>query len=280
VPEGDTVHLAADRMARALQGAVLTKTDFRVPQIATADLSGRRVLEVVARGKHMLIRMEGAITLHTHYKMEGSWHLYRHRERWRGPGFEVRALLETDDWVAVGFRLAICQLVPTANESDVIGHLGPDPLGPDWDPDSALENLSADLGRPLGDALLDQRVIAGPGNVYRCEICFLAGVHPQSPVGSVTDLSSLVDLTKKLMEANRSTGAQVTTGDRRPGFERWVYGRAGQPCRRCRTTILREIQDAPGGERVTYWCPTCQPVSSGSDEGRVAPLERIHHPSR
>jgi endonuclease-8 len=242
-----------------------------MPRIATADLSGRVVEEVVARGKHMLIRFEGDLTLHTHYKMEGSWHLYRHGERWRGPHHEVRALLQTRDWVAVGFRLAICDLIPTSREDEVVGHLGPDPLGPDWDPDRALENLSSDLDRPLGDVLLDQRVMAGPGNVYRCEICFLSGVDPKSPVGAVPDLLRVVDLTKRLMEANRTTGRQITTGDARPGFERWVYGRGGQPCRRCRTRISSDIQPAPGGERVTYWCPSCQPevVSAGGEPGRA-----------
>jgi endonuclease-8 len=279
VPEGDTVYLAAHRLARAIDGATLTKTDFRVPRIATADLTGRRVLEVTATGKHMLIRIEGGVTLHTHYKMEGSWHLYRHGERWRGPAFQVRALLVTDDWVAVGFRLAICDLIATTKEHEVVGHLGPDPLGSDWDPDLALENLSADLDRPIGDALLDQRVMAGPGNVYRCEICFLSGVDPRSAVGSIEDLGRVVDLTKRLMEANRFIGNQVTTGDRRPGFERWVYGRGGRPCRRCRTPIRSDIQDAWGGERVTYWCPACQ-VSAGGEVGNFGSLKSVGQRSR
>src|SRR5207249_11923439 len=136
--------------------------------------------------------------------------------------------------------LGVVELLPTTREDDVIGHLGPDPLGGDWNAEEAIRRLAADPARAIGDALLDQRVMAGPGNIYRCEACFLRGLHPNMPVGSVQDLSAVVDLMKRLMEANRATGRQITTGDARRGRDRWVYGRAGRRCRRCGTAIRRE----------------------------------------
>ena len=263
MPEGDTVHLAARRLHRAFAGTVLVKSHFRVPRYATSDLGGRRVVEVVARGKHVLFRLEGNTTLHTHYRMEGSWHLYRHGERWRGPDFQVRAVLTNDGWVAVGFRLPVIDLLDTDREDEVVGHLGPDPLGPDWDAQVAAVNLAREADREIGDALLDQRLIAGPGNVYKSEVLFLAGTHPRERVADV-DVDRIVGLVERLMQANRSTGSQITTGVARPGQEHWVYGRLRQPCRRCGTPIERGQQHAPGGERVTYWCPTCQPARPDS----------------
>jgi endonuclease-8 len=256
VPEGDTVHLAALRLNQALGGRRLLRTDFRVPAFATSDLSGQTVLGVVARGKHLLLRTDARITLHTHFKMDGSWHLYRRGEAWSIPGNHVRVVLETEDGVAVGVRLGITELIPTDRENDAVGHLGPDVLGPDWDPEEAVRRLGADPNRAVGDALSDQRVMAGPGNIYRSEVCFLRGIHPQAPIGSVADLAALVALTKRLMEANRATGRQITTGVDRPGLERWVYGRRGRPCRRCGTAIRRQAEPS---ERVVYWCPNCQP---------------------
>jgi endonuclease-8 len=267
VPEGDTVFVAATRLNAALAHRTLTKTDFRVPRFATVDLSGRELFEVFPRGKHLLFRIEGGVTLHTHYKMEGSWHLYRHGERWRGPAFQVRAVLSTAEWVAVGFRLAITELLATSAEDDAVGHLGPDVLGPDWDADEALRRLQAAPDVPIAEALLDQTIMAGPGNVYKCEICFLRGVHPKTPVRDVADLPGLIDLTKRLMEANRTTGMQITTGDARPGRERWVYGRKGAPCRRCRTPVRRELTTATATDRVTYWCPHCQPLPASAPQG-------------
>ncbi|MDQ3982364.1 MAG: DNA glycosylase, partial [Actinomycetota bacterium] len=202
MPEGDTVYVAATRLHRALAGDVLTKTDFRVPAIATADLSGRKLEEVVSRGKHFLFRIEGGVTLHTHFKMDGEWHLYRPDARRRGPAHAIRAVLETESWTAVGFHLATTELVETRSEHEVVGHLGPDPLT-DWDRDEALRRLRLHPDRPVGEALLDQTVIAGPGNVYKCEICFLRGIDPWTSVRDVPDHEGLVDLTARLMQANR-----------------------------------------------------------------------------
>ncbi|HEU4400265.1 MAG TPA: DNA-formamidopyrimidine glycosylase family protein [Actinomycetota bacterium] len=259
MPEGDTVLVAAGRLHAALAGERLLATDFRVPRFATLDLSGQTVREVVARGKHLLLRTDAGVTLHSHLKMEGAWHLYRPRERWRGPDFQVRVVLRTEPWVAVGFRLGVCELLPTAREHEVVGHLGPDVLGADWDAAEAVRRLLADPGRAVGNALLDQRVLAGPGNIYKCEVCFLRGVDPWTPVGQVDDLAGMVDLLKRLMEANRGGGRQITTGDTRPGRTHWVAGRTGRPCRRCGTPIRMADQESYDADRVTWWCPTCQP---------------------
>ncbi len=261
MPEGDTVYLAGQRLHAALAGQVLRRTDFRVPRLATTDLSGRTVDAVVSRGKHLLLRVSGGLTLHTHFRMDGTWHLYQAGKRWHAPAWQARVVLTTDPWLAVGFRLPVVEVLPTTREADVVGHLGPDPLADDWDAGEALRRLAAEPARVIGDALLDQRVIAGPGNVYRCEICFLRGLYPWTPVGEVKDLPRLVDLVKRLFEVNRDGASHITTGDTRPGRQQWVYGRGGQPCRRCGTPIQR--RDAPPGledERITYWCPHCQPA--------------------
>ncbi len=276
MPEGDTVFLAATRLHAALAGERLIATEFRVPRpvrapraptynlgarssFATADLAGQVVREVVPRGKHLLLRTDAGVTLHTHFKMEGVWHLYRPGERWRGPDFQVRAVLRTERWVAVGFRLAVCELLPTEREHEAVGHLGPDVLGPDWDLAEAARRLRADPARAIGTALLDQRAVAGPGNIWKCELCFLWGVDPWAPVGEVRDLEGMLALLARMMDANRTTGNQVTTGDTRPGRTSWVAGRTGKPCRRCATPIRKAEQEGHDAERPTYWCPTCQP---------------------
>lgn len=172
----------------------------------------------------------------------------------------MRAVLETESCVAVGFRLGVTELMPTVREAEEFSHLGPDVLGPDWNAGEALRRLRADPGREIGAALIDQTIMAGPGNVYKCEVCFLAGVDPWGPVEGVKDPEALIHLMKRLMEANRTTGNQVTTGNGRPGLERWVYRRAGQPCRRCGTLIRRRGEGNRDDDRVTYWCPGCQPA--------------------
>lgn len=259
MPEGDSVFLAATRLHAALAGQELTKTDFRVPAFATLDLSGRAMDEVVARGKHLLMRVEDDTTIHTHLKMEGEWHLYRPGERWRGPGWQARLVLETEPWTAVGFRLGVVNVLPTADEERVVGHLGPDLLGDDWDAEVALANLKERSDIAIGAALLDQTVMAGLGNIYKSEVCFLSGLDPWTTVADVPDLRAVVDIAKRVIEANRSTGMQITTGDNRPGGRHWVYGRKGERCRRCRTEIERRAEEPGTRERVTYWCPSCQP---------------------
>ena len=258
MPEGDTVHRTARRLHRALSGGVLTRTDFRVPQHATADLAGARVVETVARGKHLLTRIEGEErwTLHTHLKMEGAWRTYTAGQRWKRPAHQARVVLTTADVQAVGFSLGIVELVPTDQEHEVVGHLGPDLLGPDWDEHEALRRLREDPQRPLIEALLDQRNLAGIGNMYAAELCFVSGVLPSTPVGEVTDLSRLVRRAHQMLGVNVQRATQATTGDLREPL--WVYHRDKARCRRCGTRILVAMRGEPGRERASYWCPSCQ----------------------
>ena len=258
MPEGDTVHRTARRLHRALSGHELTRTDFRVPQLATTDLSGATVTETVARGKHLLTRIAGdqPLTLHTHLKMEGSWRTYAAGERWNRPAHQARVVLSTATQQAVGFSLGIVELIATDQEDGVVGHLGPDLLGPDWDEDEALRRLHEDPDRPLREALLDQTRLAGIGNMYAAELCFLSGVLPTTPVGQVADLPRLVRRARQLLEQNVRRPTQATTGNLREPF--WVYRRDRAACRRCGTTIEVAMLGPSGRERAAYWCPSCQ----------------------
>jgi endonuclease VIII len=289
MPEGDTVRHQATVLQRALAGRVVTGSDFRLPGLATVDLTGWTIAESTSRGKHLLLRLTApttaarpvtagadttanadatggaaarprtSLTLHSHLRMDGSWRVYRAAERWRGgPGHTIRVVLTAGDVTVVGYHLHDVALVPTAEEDALVGHLGPDLLGPDWDADAAAANLAAQPGRAIGEALLDQRNLAGIGNVYATEMLFLRGVEPWRPVGEVKDLRALVDLGHRLLSANVARPGHVTTGDTRPGRENWVYGRAGRPCRRCGTPIEKGEQGPAGQERLRYWCPSCQ----------------------
>ena len=257
MPEGDTVWLSAQRMHEAFAGEVLTRSDFRVPQLAAVDLTGLRVVSVVPRGKHMLTALSDGRLLHTHFRMDGTWHLYRPGDRWAGgPDWQVRVVLENAAWVAVGYRLPVVELVTSAEEA--VGHLGPDVLAEDWDREEALRRLRAGPDREIGMALLDQRVLAGLGNLYRTEVLFLRGLTPWVPVAQVPDLPALVEKGRRLMLANRGHWEQSTTGSLRRGEHHWVFERAGRPCRRCGTRILSAFQGEAPYERLSYWCPRCQ----------------------
>jgi len=254
MPEGDTVWRVARSLDRALSRQALARTDFRVPQLATVDLSGREVVSTTARGKHLLTRIGSDHTLHTHLKMEGAWHLYRPGAPWKRPAHEARVVLEVADRVAVGFALGVVELLARAEEEAAVGHLGPDLLGADWDANLAVGRLLADPERPIGEALLDQRNLAGIGNIYRNELCFLAGVPPTAPVAAVPDLPRLVRRAKALLDANKERVEQTTTGDLRPGRRTYVYRQ--RVCRRCGTTVEVGADDRA---RATYRCPRCQP---------------------
>jgi endonuclease-8 len=258
VPEGDTVWLAARRLGEALEGRPLTRTDFRVPRYATTDLTGRQVTESASRGKHLLTRVEGGVTVHTHLKMDGAWRVRPASERPVG-GHRIRLVLGNDTWQAIGYQLGIVEVLPTAREDEVVGHLGPDLLGPDWDPDEAVRRLRAGPEQPIGEALLDQRNLAGIGNVYKSEVLFLRGVQPWRPTGEVHDLDALAGLAHRLLDANKNRIGHITTGLSQRGAEHWVYGRGGRPCRRCGTAIKRADQGPDPEARVTFWCPSCQP---------------------
>lgn len=260
MPEGDSVYKAARRMREHLVGRRVTASDFRVPQLATADLTGQTITDFTSRGKHLLTRFDGGLTLHTHLRMDGAWQL-------TGPGKvlprafddDVRLRLSTDGPTAWALRMPVLDLLPTADEDSVVGHLGPDLLGPDWDAGEAVRRLSSDPARPLVEALLDQKNLAGLGNLWAVETCFLRGHSPWTPVGEV-DLPATVALAHRMLRYALVHGGMVTTGNTRRGQTHWVYGRAERPCRRCGTPIAfrDSIPGAPYG-RETWWCPRCQP---------------------
>jgi endonuclease-8 len=248
MPEGDTVWHTAANLREHLVGRTLTRCDVRVPKFATVDLTGEVVDEVLSRGKHLFIRV-GPASIHSHLKMDGSWRVGRQRVDHR-----ARIVLEAGDIRAVGIDLGVLEILERDNDESAVAHLGPDLLGPDWDPQLAAANLIADPARPIAVALLDQRVMAGVGNVYSNELCFIFGHLPTAPVRDIADPLRLVSRTREMLWANRSRRNRTTTGDTRAGRQVWVYGRAGQPCRRCGTPIAYD-GDA---ERVQYWCPSCQ----------------------
>jgi endonuclease-8 len=260
MPEGDTVWLTAHRLNAALSGRELTVGELRVPQLATTDLAGEIVTEVAARGKHILTRLASGHTFHSHLRMDGSWFLTRAGERpHRHPEHMIRALLGNGEWLATGYRVHDLRLVATSREDELVGHLGPDLLGADWDLDRAVANLMSRPARAIGEALLDQRNLAGIGNMYKCEALFAEHVHPWTPTGEVADLARLVATAHRFLRANRDHPEQSTTGRTGRGQEHWVYGRRGQPCLRCRTPIRMAEQGEQPEARVTYWCPRCQP---------------------
>ena len=258
MPEGDTVYRSARALSEVLAGRVLDRCDFRVPAYATVDLTGQRVESVISVGKHLLHRI-GEFTVHSHLKMEGAWDIYRDGARWHSPAFQARAILGVPGVVTVGFLLSELEVVPRERENELVGYLGPDLLGPGWNASRAVANLAADPARPIGLALLDQRVMAGLGNVYRNELCFLRGVLPTRPIGEVADLPGLVDLAQRLIVTNRDRVERVTTGDLRRGRRTWVHGREHQPCLRCGTRIRRgALGETELTDRQTFFCPVCQ----------------------
>jgi len=249
MPEGDTVWHTAAVLRQHLAGRTLTRCDIRVPRFATVDLTGQVVDQVLSRGKHLFIRV-GRASIHSHLKMDGSWRIGNtvrvdHR---------ARIILEAKDIRAVGIDLGVLEVVERDRDVDVVAHLGPDLLGEDWDAARAAANLTACPERPIGEALLDQRVLAGIGNVYCNELCFIGGHLPTAPVGALADPHRLVARAREMLWANRCRWNRCTTGDTRTGRQLWVYGRAGQPCRRCGSLIHYDAT----GERVAYWCPSCQ----------------------
>jgi endonuclease VIII len=252
MPEGDTVWHTAATLREALAGKTLTRCDVRVPRFATANFTGLTVDEVISRGKHLFIRI-GAASIHSHLKMDGSWRVSpRHRPV--REDHRVRIILETKDTQAAGIDLGQLQILDRGRDLAAVAHLGPDLLGEDWDPHTAAANLTADPDRPIADAVLDQRVMAGIGNVYCNELCFVFGHLPTAPVSAMGDPLRLVSRAHDMLMANRSGWHRTTTGNRRHGQELWVYGRAMLPCRRCGMPIASDSS----GDRVTYWCPHCQ----------------------
>jgi endonuclease-8 len=271
VPEGDTVHRTADRLDAALRGAVLDRAELRWPSVPDVDLAGSCTVEVVARGKHLLHRLDSGTTLHTHLRMEGQWRIEH-------PGVateralrrhDLRAALLTEHWSALGLRLGMLDLVPTARESDLVGHLGPDVLGPDWDPAVAAARLTAS-GCLIGDALLDQRVLAGVGTFWASEILFLERVLPWTPVHDLDPqrVQPMLERLHRLMDTARRTGWQASTGIQRSGEEAYVHARSGRPCRRCGDTVRVALTGVAPRQRTMFSCPTCQGGLAPTDDGR------------
>lgn len=220
-------------------------------------------------GKHLFLRFDDASSLHTHFKMDGAWHLYRPGERWRDREHDVRAVLRTAERVAVGFRLHDMTVVPTDAENDLVGHLGPDLLGAGWDAAAeaeAVRRLTEAGPRELGQALLDQRIMAGVGNLYKAEVCFLLGVSPWTPVSEV-DAARAVALCRKLLLRNAWHPEQSTTGELARGRQHWVYQRTGKRCLRCGGPVKVAMQGGATRERGTWFCPRCQPGPYPDDRG-------------
>lgn len=257
MPEGDTIHRAAIRMRPALAGHVLTR--FDAPRlVGDRPALGERIDDVEARGKHLLVHFSGGITLRTHMKMTGSWHLYRDGERWRKGPHLARAVVGADGgWLGVCFQAPVVETYHrAAGEPLPLATLGPDLTAPDPDLDAAVARAAlAAPGTELADALLDQRIAAGIGNVYKSEVCFLHGLDPFMPLAAVPpeDLHRVLDTSHRLLVANLGRTRRVTYRD---GVA--VYGRRGQPCFRCGSVVRMRRQGEMA--RSTYWCPTCQPA--------------------
>ncbi|WP_374929169.1 Fpg/Nei family DNA glycosylase [Kytococcus sedentarius] len=262
MPEGDTVWRTARRLHLALAGRELTRTDLRWPSLATVDLTGRSTLEVVSRGKHLLHRIEGGLTLHSHLRMEGSWRVHPAPGPRRVPS-TTRAVLACDEHVAVGTSLGMLDLVDTRAEDGLVGHLGPDLLGPDWDPDCVVTRYAQAGARPIGEALLDQRIAAGIGTMYAAEALFLRRISPWTTVGELPDevLTRIVETARRAMTVNCARAVQRTTPDTLRETT-WVHGRADRPCLRCGTAIRVDPIGVAPTDRVMFHCPACQAPGS------------------
>lgn len=275
MPEGDTIFRAARTLHRALAGQPVTRFETRYAHLQRVHdddpLTGRQVESVRSRGKHLLMSFTGDLVLRTHMRMSGSWHVYRPGDAWKLPRAAMRIVVATAPFEAVAFNVQDAEFVTGDRIArGVVGRLGPDLLDAAWDEAEALRRLRGHGAEPIGDALLDQRVVAGIGNVYRSEVLFLARVHPSVPVRALSDeqLASLLALGRRLLTLNvRSDagagivtrpGLRRTTGREDPGANLWVYAREGRRCRVCGRPILRTRlgRDA----RSVWWCPGCQPA--------------------
>ena len=274
MPEGDSIFRAARSMHRVLAGHVVTRFETAYAHLDRVNvdtpIAGRTIERIESAGKHLLILFTGDLILRTHMRMNGSWHLYRHGERWwRGPQ-AMRIRIDTADWVAVAFNVPVAEFV-TPKElatTDPVARLGPDLLGREFDRDEAVRRLIASAHQPIAMSLLDQRLVAGIGNIYKSEVLFLSGVNPFAAAGAVSKdtLERMMDLARGLLKDNVIDGTSPRIQTYRnlrmtsPGSGHdeslWVYGRAGKPCRKCGTPI--EMKKMGVEARSTYWCPKCQ----------------------
>ncbi len=246
-----------------MRGREVLATSLRVPSVALRDFTGRKVHRVWPYGKNLFMQFGDEI-LHTHLKMEGTWAVHPKGQRWRKPGHTARVVLDLageQTIEVVGHSLGLVRVFNEKDYGDQIAHLGPDVLAPLFDATTARRNIEAAPGRSIGEALLDQSNLAGVGNEYRAEICFLLGVHPAARVDTV-DVDRALEITRRLMWANRNSPIRVTTGVRRAGESSYVFGRNNRACRRCGTRIVK----AELGDRIIWWCPRCQPEDRRSPD--------------
>ena len=274
MPEGDTIFRSARALQQALAGQPVTLFETAYAQLASvhdqSPLTGRTIEQVESRGKWLLLHFSGDLILATHMLMSGSWHLYRVGERWRRSRSHMRVVVGTAEMVAVGFNVPVAKFYTarTLERFAGVAGLGPDLLGANFAQDDAAARIVERSHEEIGNVLLNQRVLAGIGNVFKSEICFACGVHPFRTVASLSkrDLECLLDTARRYLAANVAdgagdgivtyTGARRTTGSSNPAARLWVYRRVGESCRRCGTTILMQKQGP--GARSTYWCPDCQ----------------------
>ena len=277
MPEGDTIYRTARVLGRALIGKSITRFTTEYAQIARANdeqpFEGQTIERIEAHGKWLLIYLSGGRILATHMLMSGSWHIYRPGERWQEFPSNARIVLETADFVAVAFRVPVARIytVESLARDQQIPSAASDVLKTDFDAAAAVKRLQSYADEEIAHVLLRQSVLAGVGNVFKSEICFLEGISPFAPVRSlpVSKLESIVATARRLLAANvlEDSGDRIvtyqgrkrrTTRSSNPGESLWVYGRRNEPCRRCGTPIARCLQGP--NARSTYWCPTCQPL--------------------
>jgi endonuclease VIII len=266
VPEGDTIYRAARAMHRALAGHAVVSFTTALAELLGRAVEGRTIVAVRSAGKHLLVEFSDDLVLRTHMRMHGSWHLYRRGEPWQRPRRDMRIVITTASVEAVGFRIPVAEFLTgrQLERSPALATLGPDLLGDEFDDAAALGRMRQACDLAMGDLLLDQRVMAGLGNVYKSEVLFVCRVNPFIAARDVDDdtLTAVIATARKLLRSNVSgalapmttyTGFRKTT---RRDARLWVYGRARKPCRRCGTPIRMRRQGAHA--RSTYWCPVCQ----------------------
>lgn len=271
MPEGDTVWRTAQRLDTALRGAPVVLSDLRWGELANVDLRGSTTLEVRSRGKHLLHRFDNGVTLHSHLRMEGQWRIAA-----AGPDTtkllrrtDLRAAIGSQIWTAAGLRLGMLDLIPTSRESNLVGHLGPDILGHDWDAATAVANLTAYPGL-IGDALLDQRNLAGVGTYWASEGLFIEKLLPWTTTAQLGPdrIAQIVTRIQRLMDRAKNHAIQSSTGVTRIGEESYVHGRSGRACRRCGDTIRVAMTGEHPRQRTLFSCPTCQGGLAPTDDGR------------
>ena len=265
MPEGDTIYQTAAALRPLLVGQPILAAKARTPGPAIHRVVGARVTSIEPLGKHMLIRFDNGLALHTHLRMGGTWHRYAPGERWKMPAWRARVVLEVPEHVVVCFNAPVAELMEdrAVELHPALLSLGPDLARNVFDSDEAFRRLRARPDLEIAEALLDQRIMAGIGNVFKCEVLFIESVNPWTHVASVTDdsVSALISTAHRLLLQNveSSRPRRVTTrGDPAARGSVWVYGRAHRPCRRCGQPIQVRRQGALN--RPTYWCPRCQPA--------------------